>query len=188
MKGKFQGVMRSSIFFSSVLLFAACGGGDDGGGGPPPNADVGGVWSGAVTISGEPSAMVGIVTEDGSESYNRIERNFVVGVDRGDGFWLNGVRNHVVDNVVGRATNGFYFPPNLAPHHMFRIPLTRGADPSVDGQAELFSYFTNPASMARGIEELPRKTMTATIFESRSITCSVLLLFNPNDWKALLTP
>jgi hypothetical protein len=65
MKRKFLGVVRNSIFVSSVLLLAACGGGNDSGGGPAPNADVGGLWAGAATISGEAAAMVGIVTEDG---------------------------------------------------------------------------------------------------------------------------
>lgn len=65
MKGRLPGSMRTSILLSSVLLLVACGGGNDGGGGPAPNAAVGGLWAGATTISGESSALVGIVTEDG---------------------------------------------------------------------------------------------------------------------------
>ena len=65
MKGKFQGVMRSSIFFSSVLLLAACGGG--GGDGPKvSNAAVGGLWQGQVTISGQGEYdLMGVIAEDG---------------------------------------------------------------------------------------------------------------------------
>lgn len=108
MKGKFQGVMRSSIFFSSVLLFAACGGGDDGGGGPPPNADVGGVWSGAVTISGEPSAMVGIVTEDG-RGYFVSEMPDVV-------YWgtVTSSGNQVTFALDGAGLLGWTFPDGSA--------------------------------------------------------------------------
>ena len=64
MERKLPSVVQRSLLLTSVLLLTACGGGNDGGG-PEPNAAVGGVWTGEATISGEPSAMVGIVTEDG---------------------------------------------------------------------------------------------------------------------------
>lgn len=68
----------------------------------------------------------GIVTEEGSESYNVVERNFVTGVDKGDGFWINGARNYFRDNVVGRANTGFWLPPNLNNTLVFAIPPARG--------------------------------------------------------------
>lgn len=68
----------------------------------------------------------GVVTEEGSESYNVIQHNFVTGVDKGDAFWLNGPRNYIRDNVAGRANNGFYLPPNLDTNLVFHIPATRG--------------------------------------------------------------
>jgi PKD repeat protein len=60
----------------------------------------------------------GMVTEDGSESYNVIEKNFVARVygtgglldlgRDGDGFWFRGLNNYVRDNVVSslNATGG----------------------------------------------------------------------------------
>lgn len=96
----------------------------------------------------------GIVTEDGSESYNLIERNFVARVqgtgnrlDAGrDGvaFWFRGPNNYVRDNVAasigadggsGAASYGFnyfmYFLGNVV------IPSQQGehADTTVDGNA-----------------------------------------------------
>ena len=69
----------------------------------------------------------GLVTEDGSESYNVIEHNFVTGVDKGDAYWLEGSRNYFRDNVAGRANNGYYLPPTLGASVAFEIPL-RGND------------------------------------------------------------
>lgn len=42
----------------------------------------------------------GIVTEDGSESFNTIEGNFVCDITNGHGFWLNGVNNRFLRNVA----------------------------------------------------------------------------------------
>lgn len=42
----------------------------------------------------------GIVTEDGSESFNIIENNFVSDISNGHAFWLNGVNNHIRNNVA----------------------------------------------------------------------------------------
>jgi len=54
----------------------------------------------------------GIGTEDGSESYNRFTRNFVVKVrgiggvesaEAGNGFWMRGPNNYLLGNVVANA-------------------------------------------------------------------------------------
>ena len=42
----------------------------------------------------------GIVTEDGSESFNIIENNFVSDISNGHAFWLNGVNNTFRNNVA----------------------------------------------------------------------------------------
>lgn len=42
----------------------------------------------------------GIVTEDGSESFNVFDGNFVCDISNGHGFWLNGVNNIILRNVA----------------------------------------------------------------------------------------
>ena len=59
-------------------------------------------------------------------SYNRFEGNFVVGVEDGDGFWVNGMHNSFRGNVVARAGTGFYFPPNLDASQVFEVPTADG--------------------------------------------------------------
>jgi hypothetical protein len=94
------------------------------------------------------------VTEDGSESFNVIERNFAVrGEGEGDrlgsgfpgtegvGFWLRGPNNYVRDNVAANLSEGtggveaaygfkffMYYLGNV------NIPNFKGADTSVPGQ------------------------------------------------------
>ncbi len=100
----------------------------------------------------------GIVTEDGSESYNLFERNFVMrvlgnggrsetdesgrGVAReGVGFWFRGGNNRVVDNVatnmiegVGDIEAAYGFKVNMTYLGEVGIPNFRGADTSVPAQ------------------------------------------------------
>ena len=107
MRRIFVGITRSAILLSSVLLFAACGGG--GGDGPKvSNAAVGGLWSGAATISGEPSAMVGIVTEDG-RGYFVSEMPDVV-------YWgtVTSSGNQVTFALDGAGVLGWTFPDGAA--------------------------------------------------------------------------
>jgi PKD repeat protein len=84
----------------------------------------------------------GIATEDGSESYNLFERNFVVRVTEGDGFWLQGTRNYFRDNVVAsafgaeRPGNSYYTPPNLDNNLVLMVPTVRGADMESEAQTE----------------------------------------------------
>jgi hypothetical protein len=82
------------------------------------------------------TTTAGLVTEDGSESYNVIEHNFVTGIDHGDAFWLDGTRNYIRDNVAGRAVNGFYLPPNLDTSRVFQVPAVRGDE----SRGETFSW------------------------------------------------
>jgi hypothetical protein len=102
-------------------------------------------------------AGAGIVGESGSESYNVIQHNFVVGI-RGDqnprnndgrdgsAFWFVGFNNYFRDNVASSAVDSFqgivagsgfnlFAPP--ASQANTRIPLFRGADLTVDGQYQL---------------------------------------------------
>lgn len=82
------------------------------------------------------TTTAGLVTEDGSESYDVLEHNFVTGVDHGDAFWLQGTRNYIRDNVAGRAVNGFYLPPNLDANKVFLVPAARGDE----SRGEEFSW------------------------------------------------
>jgi hypothetical protein len=97
----------------------------------------------------------GIMTEDGSESFNVIERNFVVKVEgdgnRGDGgadsippdlgregsgIWLRGPNNYVRENVVANATMyGYmlYFGELKT-----RMPAKKGDDPTDDSKPLVF--------------------------------------------------
>jgi G8 domain len=92
----------------------------------------------------------GLVTEDGSESNNLIERNFVIRVigpgDRGDGrgltdlawegsgYWFRGTNNIVRDNVAANTPGDYgykvfpYFIGNV------RVPKTPGADTAANGE------------------------------------------------------
>jgi hypothetical protein len=96
-----------------------------------------------------------IITEDGSESYNVFESNFVAQVPgngsgdrydpqgrRGAGFWLRGNRNYFYDNTVASAGEGYGFyiqndsgnsqQANLIVH----VPLFPGADTHEPGEYE----------------------------------------------------
>ena len=102
-------------------------------------------------------AGAGIVTEDGTESFNVFEHNFITAI-RGStnprdndgreaaGFWMAGFNNYVRDNVVANATNSFvqivsgvgykYFV-QAALGQPVRIPLFAGADVNIEGQYQL---------------------------------------------------
>jgi G8 domain len=108
----------------------------------------------------------GIVTEDGSESYNVIERNFVMrvvgsggrGEERtmadlgweGTGFWLRGTNNTLRDNIAADVLNDFgykYFPYFVG---NVKVPNFPGADPLVSTQ------FTTVSGNALPIREFSR--------------------------------
>ena len=100
----------------------------------------------------------GIVTEDGSESFNVFDHNFVAritsnggrdehedqprGIAReGVGFWFRGPNNHVRNNVAanlgedaGDVEASYAFKYNLVYLGTVRIPDFRGADTMVAGQ------------------------------------------------------
>jgi hypothetical protein len=98
----------------------------------------------------------GIATEDGSESNNVIEGNFVVringigvmsrgderGVDvdtgwEGSGIWLRGTNNFVRDNVVADALLDYGYKYFAYLLFDVKIPIAPGADTSVAGQFTL---------------------------------------------------
>ena len=101
----------------------------------------------------------GVMTEDGSESYNVIERNFVVrswgtggrqGAGReGTGFWFRGTNNVVRDNVAADImSDGFdaaygykFFLERLG---LVRIPKFRGADTTKDSEVTVASGHAVP--------------------------------------------
>ncbi|WP_164103965.1 right-handed parallel beta-helix repeat-containing protein, partial [Candidatus Laterigemmans baculatus] len=101
-------------------------------------------------------AGAGIVTEDGSESFNNFTGNFVLGVEgtgstgrydeegrRGAGFWFRGNHNYISDNVVAAAEEGYGFyiqnasgnsqQANMRVH----IPRFPGASTHMEGQYEV---------------------------------------------------
>jgi hypothetical protein len=102
-------------------------------------------------------AGAGIVTEDGSESYNVIDHNFVARVTsnggrdthdaaqgiatEGVGFWFRGTNNYVRNNVAanmgennGDVEASYAFKYNLVYLGNVNVPNFRGADTSVAGQ------------------------------------------------------
>lgn len=91
----------------------------------------------------------GIVTEDGNEIENAIEKNFVVRMDGvpftdlvkgprsdgtlGFGYWFRGILNRVRDNVAAdvREEGYTFIPLDFHNRHVLaQIPAFRGADPS----------------------------------------------------------
>src|SRR5262249_32982217 len=109
-------------------------------------------------------AGAGLVTLDGNESFNVIEKNFAMAV-RGDEnprnnngldgavYWLHGWNNYVRDNVAadghgnfqgivaGSGFNLFNEPASRADR---RVPLFKGADVSVAGQYRLIDMQVTP--------------------------------------------
>jgi len=119
-------------------------------------------------------AGAGVMTEDGSESFNIFERNFVVrsrgtGDERGDArknvgeygfegsaFWFRGPNNYVRDNV-GANSNSFgysVFPQDLSAVH---VPNAKGADTTVAGQ------YTTVNMMAVPLLEFARNELYASV-------------------------
>ena len=96
------------------------------------------------------AAGAGIMTEDGSETANVIQNNFIVrswgtGDERADGrhvindwgwegsgIWLRGPDNYVRNNVVANA-NSFAVTYMMLGVDKVRVPSAPGADPSVSG-------------------------------------------------------
>lgn len=97
-------------------------------------------------------AGAGIVTEDGSESYNLFEKNFVGGVKgiggradtrgnvdlawEGSGYWFRGSNNYVRGNIANNAVNGNMSGDGFVYYQQFgrkdlKIPASKGAVPSI---------------------------------------------------------
>ncbi len=96
------------------------------------------------------SVGTGLMTEDGNESYNVIERNFILVTQgtgeevvtgrgrtefgyEGSGFWFHGPNNYVRDNVVA-SSNAFAITYATLNNTDQNIPLYPGADTTVSGQ------------------------------------------------------
>ncbi len=89
----------------------------------------------------------GIATEDGSESFNWIERNLVVEIygdmgrgkfragTEGSAFWFAGPNNYIQDNVAASSIkSGFdLYGGENSSQPIAGIPSSRGADPFTDG-------------------------------------------------------
>lgn len=109
-------------------------------------------------------AGAGIVGETGNESFNVIERNFVVatrgddnprnnnGLD-GSAFWFNGFNNFIRDNIAANAVgthggivagSGFNLFAPAAASANYRIPLHPGADLQIAGQYQLVDINLTP--------------------------------------------
>ncbi len=95
----------------------------------------------------------GIITEDGSESFNNFDGNFVLGVEgtgdqsrydaegrRGAAFWFRGNHNYITGNVSAASEEGFGFYIQNASGNSQQanlrvgIPLYPGASTHMDGQ------------------------------------------------------
>jgi hypothetical protein len=105
----------------------------------------------------------GIVTEDGTESFNVFDRNFALRSDgsgefaprsgyggptpdpggEGAGFWFRGPNNYIRNNV---SANGEAFGYGLAAGSLgiARIPKFKGADPSLDAESVLLDTTSAP--------------------------------------------
>ena len=115
------------------------------------------------------AAGAGITTEDGSETGNVIEKNFVVRADgsgfgvesrgrsgpelghEGSGFWFRGANNIVRDNVAANARfAGFMYFQLLSPKRA-RAPRFAGTDPLSGDGVTLDVPFTAPIEFARNV-------------------------------------
>lgn len=101
----------------------------------------------------------GLMTEDGNESYNVIERNFVLvtlgtGHERADArgsefgfegsaFWFHGPNNYVRNNV-GASANSFGYTFAMLANPSGRVPKFPGADLTVDGQYDVRDLKATP--------------------------------------------
>jgi VCBS repeat-containing protein len=134
----------------------------------------------------------GVMTEDGNESYNVFDHNFVVAIEGqgnpnnpsrlpdndgtdGAGLWFKGfnhiVRNNVVANVINREQfivngAGFYFawPPSLH-GSLSRLPLMRGADLTDPFQYETANMLAFPIPEFSGNEAYGAITTGLTLWQ-----------------------
>jgi dienelactone hydrolase len=136
------------------------------------------------------AAGSGIVTEDGSESFNVFERNFVVrsfgtGDERGDlrniwldiawegsAFWFRNNNNWVRDNVAAN-TNSFAYAFYSLDMQSARVPKFKGADTSIAGQFDVVNMQKVP------VREFARNEVYAsadglTIWDWMADCCAVV--------------
>lgn len=93
------------------------------------HASHGGLVRGNIVLGAD---VAGLVTEDGSESYNVFEGNLVLDINE-HAYWLNGARNTFRGNVAAccntqLAGAGFYLPPNLDAHLVHTVPIPGGGE------------------------------------------------------------
>jgi PKD repeat protein len=120
-------------------------------------------------------AGAGIMTEQGNESFNVIENNFVMRVTgiglradypqdfgtEGSAFWLSGpnnyVRNNVAADVSGPQTYTYGYILFFGDTGNMAVPASQGADPSVSGQSIIVNMNATPllqfaGNQAYGVE------------------------------------
>jgi hypothetical protein len=121
-------------------------------------------------------AGAGIVGENGNETANVLDHNYVVRISNaggdedlrgrndvghtGAGFWFRGSNNFIRNNVVSDATKGYVIAPYMAANpDGFHLPIAPGVDPNVAGQYRvvtltnlpLLQFVNNEAGGAVGI-------------------------------------
>ena len=105
-------------------------------------------------------AGAGILTEDGSESFNVIEENFVMRVRgtgsradsgcglscarEGVGMWFRGPNNYIRDNVVANAVDNYGYTFFQFGAGTQRIPAYQGANPSHNGEYKQIDVYATP--------------------------------------------
>jgi G8 domain len=128
----------------------------------------------------------GIMTEDGNESFNVIERNFVLvtrgtGQDvvtarnetefgfEGSGLWFHGPNNYVRDNVVASSTS-FAITYAMRNTQNDRIPRFRGADMNAAGDYDTVDLRATPVlEFARN--ELYGSKSGLTLWDLGAVCC-----------------
>jgi hypothetical protein len=134
----------------------------------------GGLVRGNVILGGD---AAGIVTEDGSESYNTIEDNLVLDVNE-DAYWINGARNYFRNNTAAccgsqLAGAAFYLPPNLDANATHTVPTPEGGTETFRHVEQTFLEFRdNEAYSCRAGFYLDHRSPAATH-----------LLTNPRVWS-----
>jgi hypothetical protein len=144
------------------------------------------------------SVGTGLMTEDGNESYNVIERNFILVTQgtgeevvtgrgqsefgyEGSGMWFHGPNNYVRDNVVA-SSNAFAITYAMLNNTNQNIPNYPGADTTVSGQ------YTTTNLKAVALREFARNEVYGsknglTFWDLGGQCCEAVLAIGPSTVK-----
>jgi PKD repeat protein len=148
-------------------------------------------------------AGAGIVTENGTETYDRIQHNFVMRIngtgDRygngrdGDAFWLRGPDNYIINNVAAdmNATNGYCYGFDVFANMLgvVTVPSFPGANPDLPGQGRAVDMNATPLLKFLGNETYGATAKGFTLwwigtsYQTPSLTVGTSIMKNCVVWN-----